>query len=164
MNGTNRISSNIHHRTILPVILRITLSLILWTLGFASMNLAEAQTKPQHVVKDYPVNRARLEHLQRWVNDGHDTWCRDPKLVATSVLHRVAPDFTNSEFELASLPTERKKAGGTEPIYTFSTLDGRTTYQITLRRYRRLLPTVGAMDQMVWAPARIETITQPSTD
>jgi hypothetical protein len=164
MNENNQFATAIDHKTIVPVILRITFSLLLWTLGFASMNLVEAQVKPQRVVRDYPVDRAKLEHLQRWVNEGHDTWCRDPKLVASAALNRVAPGFANSEFELASLPTERTTAHGMKSIYTFASLDGRTSYQVTLRRYRRLLPTAGTADQIVWAPVRIETITRPITD
>jgi hypothetical protein len=164
MNATNPFASPIHHKTIVPVILRITFSLLLWTLGFASMSLVEAQVKPQSAVRDYPVERAKLEHLQRWVNEGHDTWCRDPKLVASAALNRVAPGFANSEFELASLPTERITAHGTKSMYTFASLDGRITYNVTLRRYRWLLPIAAAQDQIVWAPVRIEIITRPVTD
>jgi hypothetical protein len=120
------------------------------------MNLVEAQVKPQRVARDYPVDRAKLEHLQRWVNEGHDTWCRD--------LNRVAPGFANCEFELASLPTERTTAHGTKSIYTFASLDGRTTYQVTLYRYRYLLSIAGTPDKFVWAPVRIETITGPISD
>ena len=164
MNGNNQFATSIHHKTIVPVILRIIFSLLLWTLGFASMNLVEAQVKTQRVVRDYPVDRAKLEHLQRWVNAGHDTWWRDPKLLASAALNRVAPGFADSEFELASLPTGRTNAHGTKSIYTFASLDGRTTYQVTLRRYRWLLPIAGTPDQIVWAPVRIETITRPVTD
>ena len=164
MNGTNQISNPIRHKTILPVILRITFSLILCTFGFASMNLTEAQTRPQRIIRSYPVDRARLEHLQRWVNEGHDTWCRDPKLVASAVLSRIGPGVAGSGFELASLPTERKSAHGSAFIYSLSTLDGHVTYNVTLRRFRWLLPIAGTTDQMVWAPVRIETITHPATD
>jgi hypothetical protein len=165
MNANNHFATHIHHKSIAPVMLRIAFSLLLWTVGFASMNLVEAQVKPQRVVRDYPVDRAKLEHLQRWVNEGHDTWCRDPKLVASAALNRVAPGFANSEnFELASLPTERTTAHGTKSIYTFASLDGRTTYQVTLRRYRYLLPIAGTPDKIVWAAVRIETITRPITD
>jgi hypothetical protein len=164
MNANNQFAWPIHHRTIVPVMLRITFSLLLWTLGFASMNLVEAQVKPQRVVRDYPVDRAKLEHLQRWVNEGHDTWCRDPKLVAYAALNRVVPGFADSEFELASLPTQRITAHGTKSIYTFASLDGGTTYQVTLRRYRWLLHIAGTPDHIVWAPVRIETITRPVTD
>jgi hypothetical protein len=160
MNANNHFATHIHHKTIVPVILRIAFSLLLWTLGFASMNLVEAQVRRQRVVRDHPVDRAELEHLQRWVNEGHDTWCRDPKLVASAALNRVAPGFANSEFELASLPT----AHGTKSIYTFASLDNRTTYQVTLRRYRYLLPIAGTPDKIVWAPVRIETITRPISD
>ena len=164
MNGNNQFATSIHHKTIVPVILRITFSLLLWTLGFASMNLVEAQVRTQRAVTDYPFDRAQLEHLQRWVNAGHDTWCRDPKLVASAALNRVAPDFADSEFELASLPTERTTARGTKSIYTFASLDGGITYQVTLRRYRWLLPIAGTSDHIVWAPVRIETVTRPVTD
>jgi hypothetical protein len=135
MNGNNQFVTSIHHKTIVPVILRITFSLLLWTLGFACMNLVEAQVRTQCAVRDYPVNRALLEHLQHWVNAGHDTWCGDPKLVASPALNRVAPNF-DSEFELASLPTERTTARGTESIYNFASLDGGITHQVTLRPYR----------------------------
>jgi hypothetical protein len=164
MNGNNQFATSIHHKTIVSVILRITFSLLLWTLGFASMNLVEAQVKTQRVVRDYPVDRAKLEHLQRWVNAGHDTWCRDPKLVASAALHRVAPGLADSEFELASLPSGRTNVHGTKSIYTFASLDGRSTYQVTLRRYRWLLPVAGTPDRVVWATVRIATITRPITD
>ena len=42
MNANNHFATHIHHKTIVPVILRIAFSLLLWTLGFASMNLVEA--------------------------------------------------------------------------------------------------------------------------
>jgi len=163
MNANNHFATHIQHKTIVPVILRIAFSLLLWTIGFASMNLVEAQVKLQRVVRDYPVDRAKLEHLQRWVNQGHDTWCRDPKFVASAALNRVAPGFANSEFELASLPTEQTTAHGTKSIYTFASLDGCATYQVNLRRYRYLLPIAG-INKIVWAPVRIETITRPIGD
>lgn len=98
------------------------------------------------------------------MNEGHDTWCRDPKVVASAARNRVAPGFANSEFELPSLPAERTTAHGTKSIYSFASLDGRITYQVTLRRYRWLLPVAGTPDQIVWVPVRIETITRPITD
>jgi hypothetical protein len=164
MNGITQYRGPSNLRKILPVILRITFSLILWTLGFASMNLVQAQAKPQRTVKEYPADRAKLEHLQRWVNEGHDTWCRDPKLVASAALSRVAPELASYKFELTSMPLEQKKARGTKFVYTFATLDGRTTYRITLRRYHWLLPVAGTLDQMVWAPVRLETRIGPATD
>jgi hypothetical protein len=51
-------------RVILPVILRITFCLVMWTLGTRTMTIAEAQTQ----------ERARVENLQRPVDSGHDTW------------------------------------------------------------------------------------------
>ena len=91
-------------RAILPVTLRITFSLILWTLGAAPMRLAAAEMKEHRAVYNFAVDRAAIEHLQRWVNAGHDAWCRDPQLVASASLRRVLSD---SDFELASFPLER---------------------------------------------------------
>jgi len=51
-------------RVILPVILRITFCLAMWTLGATSMTIAEAQTQ----------ERVRVENLQRSVDSGHNTW------------------------------------------------------------------------------------------
>jgi len=50
MNATNPFTAPIHPKTILRAIVRITFSLLLWTLGFASMNLTETPIKTQRVV------------------------------------------------------------------------------------------------------------------
>jgi hypothetical protein len=146
--------------TILAVILRITFSLLLWTLGVATMNLAAAQNQPKEhrVVQTFPVDRATVENLQRWVNAGHDTWCRDPQLVAAAALRRVSPEF--SDYEPSSLPLELEHSRKTKAIYTFHSLDGRTTYRITLRRYPYLLPTAGSLHKMIWVPESAEIITR----
>jgi hypothetical protein len=144
-------------RTIFPVILRITFSLILWTLGAAPMRLAAAETKEHRVVYTFAADRAQIEDLQRWVNAGHDSWCRDPRLVASASLQRVLPD---SDFELASFPLEREHSRKATAVYTFHSLDGTTTYRITLRRYRWLLPVAGSRHKMIWVPERAEIVTR----
>jgi len=57
---------------------------------------------------------------------------------------------------------EREKGAPMKAVYTFHSLDGQTTYRITLRRYRWLLPTAGTAHEMVWLPARTEIITTPT--
>ena len=143
-------------RTILPVILRITFSLILWTLGAAPMPLA-AEPKEHRVIYTFSVERAQIEELQRWVNSGHDAWCRDAQLVASHFLNRVLPD---SEMELASFPLELEHSHKTTAVYTFHSLDGLTAYRITLRRYRWLLPVAGSQHKMIWVPERAEIVTR----
>jgi len=100
MKSTNRKNTR-SMRTILPVILRITLSLILWTLG-TSMSFLAAEPKEQHLVYSFPVDRAKIEALQRWVNSGHDEWCRGPQLVTVTSLQWILPESGN--YELASAP------------------------------------------------------------
>ena len=164
MNSSTRQCVRRSFTTILPVILRITISLVLWTLGAANMDLTAAQTpaNEHRVVQNFAVDRATVENLQRWVNAGHDAWCRDPQLVAAATLRRVSPDFT--DYEPASLPLELERGQKTKAIYTFHSLDGRTTVRITLRRYRYLLPTAGSLRQMVWVPERAEIITRDARE
>ena len=151
-------------RVILPAILRITFCLAMWTLGVMTMSIAEAQTREQRVAQKIPVDRARVENLQRWVDAGHDTWCRDPQAVAAMVLRRVAPEFSNYDFELASLTTGNEKVSPTQSVYTFHSIDGRTSYRITLRRFRWQSKAAASPSGRIWIPVRSEKITRELLD
>jgi hypothetical protein len=151
-------------RVILPVILRITFCLAMWTLGAMSMTIAEAQTREQRVAQKIPVDRARVQSLQRWVDAGHDTWCRDPQSVAAMALRRIAPEFANYDFELASLATGNEKVSSTKAVYTFHSIDGHTSYRITLRRFRWQSKTASSPNELIWIPVRSEEITRESFD
>jgi hypothetical protein len=148
----------------IPVILRITLSLLLWTLGVSAMDLriAQIQPKERRSVVNFPVNKIQAQHLQRWVNAGHDPWCRDPQLVAAAALRRVSPQL--GEAELAALPLELENRRTAKAVYTFHSLDGRSTYRITLRRFRFLLPTAGSVRQIIWLPENAEIITRDARE
>jgi hypothetical protein len=149
-------------RTILPVILRIIFSLILWTLGGVAMKL-EAEPATEHrMVYTFVVDRAQMEDLQRWVNEGHDGWCRDPQLVAVASLRRIGDQF--DEVEAASLPLELEHRQKTEAIYTFHSLDGRVTYRITLRRYDWLLAKAGSLHRMIWVPEKAQIVKRDTLD
>ena len=164
MNANPRQSSRRSLKTILPVILRITSSLLLWTLGASAMDLRVAQIQPNEhrVTINFPTERSNVEALQRWVNAGHDAWCRDPQLVAASALRRVSPEF--SDYELASLPLELEQTENTRAVYTFHSLDGRTTYRITLHRHLYLLRSAGSLNRIIWIPESAEIVTRDSRD
>jgi len=161
-NGASGVANNLH--LILPVILRITFCLAMWTLGATTMTIAEAQTREQRVVQAIPVDRGRVENLQRWVDAGHDTWCRNPQFVAAMALRRVAPEFSNQDFELASLTTGDKKISPAQAIYTFHSIDGHTSCRITLRRFRWQSKTAASLNERIWVPVRSEKITRDSLD
>jgi hypothetical protein len=63
-------------RVILPVILRITFCLAMWTLGAMTMAIAEAQTRERRAVQEISVRRVRAENLQCPVDAGYETRCR----------------------------------------------------------------------------------------
>ena len=151
-------------RVILPAILRITFCLVMWTLGVMTMTIAEAQTREQRVAQRIPVDRARVMNLQRWVDAGHDTWCRDPQSVAAMALRRIAPEFSNYDFELASLTTGNQKVSPTQAVFTFHSIDGHTSYRITLRRFRWQTKTASSPNERIWIPVRSEKITRESLD
>lgn len=151
-------------RLILPVILRITFCLAMWTLGVMTMSIAEARTREQRVTQKIPVDRARVENLQRWVDAGHDTWCRDPQSVAAMALRSIAPEFSNYDFELASLTTGNEKVSPTQAVYAFHSIDGNTSYRITLRRFPWQSKTASSPNERIWIPVRSEQITRESLD
>jgi hypothetical protein len=146
--------------SIVPVILRITLSLILYTLGASAMDLRITQTRPKEhrSVLNFPFDRVQAEDLQRWVNAGHDPWCRDPQLVAAAALRRLSSQF--AETELVSFPVELENSDNFKAVYTYHSLDARFTYRITLRRYRFLIPTAGTLRQTIWLPETAEIVTR----
>jgi hypothetical protein len=149
--------------TVLPVILPITLSLILWTLGPGmTMELQSEPVKEHRAVYTFAVDQAQVEDLQRWVNAGHDSWCRDPQSVAAASLGRISEEF--EEFEAASLPLELEHRQRSEAVYTFHSLDGRVTQRITLRRYDWLLATAGSFERMIWVPEKAEIVEQDTVD
>ena len=149
---------------VLPVILRITCSLLLWTLGASAMDirLSQIQSKEHRIVLDFPIDRAKVENLQRWVNDGHDPWCRDPQLVAAATLRRVSPGL--AEYGSASLSLELEHSAKNSAVYAFHSFDGRTTYRVTLRRHLYLHPTAGSLRRMIWIPETVEIITRDTQD
>jgi len=145
------------------VVLRITLTLFLAFLAISTTPAASAHTKPYPLVKTYPLNRANAQNLQRWVNAGHDTWCRDPKLVAAHTLDQFAPGIADSTYELASQPVVRKLSHGSIATYTYHSLDGQSTYRVTLRRPQWLRPTAGSLNKTVWLPTRLEIVRNATT-
>jgi hypothetical protein len=151
-------------RTILPVILRVTLSLALWTLGAIIVPPAEAQTGKHKAVQELPVDRARVENLQRWVNSGHDTWCRDAKFVAMMTLREASPEFSRDEYTLTSLSESTEQVSPTQAVYTMHSLDGHTTYRVTLRRYGWQKKSAGSIENAIWIPVRTEIITHDTLD
>ena len=153
----NRTSRN--NQLTLPALLRVILALLILLLGVAPTSLTYAQTQSHRVVKTYPTNRANAENLQRWVNAGHDTWCRDPKLVAAHTLEQFAPGLADSTYEFAFQPIVHKFSHGRTAIYIYHSLDGQTTYRITLRRPQWLHSTAGSLNKTVWLPTRLEILT-----
>ena len=61
MNGNSGGGAARKIRLILPAILRITFSLVLWTLGAATKTLTEAQTGKDRVTHELPSVKVRPE-------------------------------------------------------------------------------------------------------
>ena len=162
-SGRSRRRSVFHGRTMLRVALRITFSLLLWTLG-APMNIPASPSDEHRKVNKFPIDREHIEALQRWVNSGRDEWCRDPQSVASAAIRRISPESSGPEIALTSLPLEAESARVTRMVYTYHSLDGLTAYRITVRRFRWLLSTAGSFRQMIWVPERAEIITRGSFD
>ena len=76
-NSRQRVSGNF--TAMFPAILRITLSLLLWTLGAANMNLTSAQTQPntfplpldKQQIDDSPDQPGGTDHAARHLSLYH---------------------------------------------------------------------------------------------
>jgi hypothetical protein len=126
------------------------------------LELAAEPVKEHRVVYTFAVDRAQTENLQRWVNEGHDTWCRDPRLVAVGAMRRISEAF--EEVEAASMPLELESREKREAVYTFHSLDGLKTYRMTLRRFEWLMPTAGSLHRTIWVPEKVEIVTRATLD
>jgi hypothetical protein len=160
MNAQSVTNNSVSKQNMVPMIFSITVNLLLWTLGLAAMSVAHTENEPQRIVQEFQIDRSRVENLQRWVDSGHDTWCRSANLVAQSTLQRVAPELSAADLELPSLPTETEQLGPDKTVYSYHSLDGRSTYRITVVRCPWLLHSAGSKDALVWVPIRTEKITQ----
>jgi hypothetical protein len=162
MSAQSVTTNSVPKQNMIPMVLNITVNLLLWTLGLAAMSVAHTENEPQRIVQEFQIDRSRVENLQRWVDSGHDTWCRSANLVAQSTLQRIAPEYLAADLELTSVPTEAEQLGPDKTVYTYHSLDGRITYRVTVARCPWLLHSGNSKDALVWVPIRTEKITQES--
>jgi len=111
----------------------------------------------EHVVDgSRSVDRAKIENLQRWVNAGHETWCRDARLVAMDELRRVAPELAGEASDMEAVSVEEEASAESRAVYAWTSEDGRATYRVTVQRFEWLLPIAGEQDSIVWVPTHVE--------
>ncbi len=139
---------------------QICAAVLLGSLTLAAPVIASAAPTPHKEVRVPRLDRRAIENLQRWVSGGHDTWCKDAGLVASAELRRIAPEFDGYQFDQVSLPLEAKSRAAGRAVYSYHSLDGRTAYRITLRRFSWLMPIAGDASSIVWVPARVEILTR----
>lgn len=122
-----------------------------------------ARPHSERVVLNRAINRAAIENLQRWVSSGHESWCKDARMVASAELRRIAPDYDYSAggSELTALPLQTEFLTGTKAVFTWTPLDGRATYRLTVERFAWLLPMAGERGNIVWVPTSTEIVTHP---
>jgi hypothetical protein len=160
MNAQTAVGSKVQSSTMGGSIRRrIIGAVLLGALTMVVPVIAAAAPGPHKEVRVRRTDRRAMENLQRWVNDGHDSWCKDAQLVASAEMRRIAPDFAGYQFDLASLPLEKEAHEKDRAVFRYTSFDGRVTYRITLRRYARLLPVAGSQKSIVWIPSRTEIVT-----
>ena len=105
------------------------------------------------------VDRAKVETLQRWVNAGHEVWCKDARLVAMDEMKRVAPAFAGGAADMEALPLDAESEDVGRAVFVWSSPDGRATYRVTVERFGWLLPIAGEVNSIVWVPTQAEVVT-----
>ena len=104
------------------------------------------------------VDRAKVETLQRWVNGGHEEWCKDARLVAMDEMKRVAPEFAGEAADLEALPLDTEAVDEGRAVFVWSPADGRATYRVTVERFGWLLPIAVDANSIIWVPTRVEIL------
>jgi hypothetical protein len=118
--------------------------------------IAAAAPASHREVRVPQVDRRAIENLQRWVNGGHDAWCKDAQEVASAELRRVAPEFSGERFDLVSLPMETEAKSAKRAVFTWTAMDGSAMYRVTVERYGWLRTMAGSESEIVWVPSRVE--------
>ena len=119
-----------------------------------------SRPREQRVVLNSAINKPAIESLQRWVSGGHESWRRDARMVASVELRRIAPDFVAGN-GLRAMPLQTEFLTGTKAIFTWTPLDGRATYWVTVERFAWLLPLAGERERIVWVPTSTEIVAHP---
>jgi hypothetical protein len=136
--------------------LRALRAAALGVLLFVAPALAAAAPVSHREVRFPRVDRRAIENLQRWVNGGHDAWCKDARAVASAELRRVAPEFSGAWFDLVSLPVEAEAKSAKRAVFSWSAMDGSATYRVTVERYGWLTTMASSESEIVWVPSRVE--------
>lgn len=161
MNGKENPQQEINSPGMYRVVCRrMLLAVLAGSVTIVAPVIAAAAPSPRKEIRVPRADRQAIENLQRWVSGGHDGWCKDARLVASAEMRRIAPEFAGYEYDLVSLPLETKSQAAMHAEFTYTSLDGRKTYRITLQRYAWLLPLAGGdARSIVWVPSLTEIIT-----
>lgn len=125
---------------------------------------AAAKQKARTVDGDTAPDRAAIENLQRWVNAGHDSWCKISGMVASAQLQRIAPEFSGDQSEMTMVPAASEATAPNRLAYTWTNDDGSTTYRVTVERFSWLLPLAGKTESIIWVPTRVEILVNTAPD
>jgi hypothetical protein len=158
MNGTfAQWTANSRTKTVVKGIVGGILAAML-AVAAHSAPITGAARAERAVDETRPVDRAKIETLQRWVSAGHEEWCKDARLVAMDELRRVAPTFAGDAADLEAVPMDEDSIDGSKAEFSWSSPDGRATYRVKVEKFDWLLPIAGDEDAIVWVPTHVEVV------
>lgn len=138
------------------VAMRIAGGILAGVLAFAAPAAMAATQQDRRVDVSHSLDRTKIENLQRWVNSGHEEWCKDARLVAMDEMRRLAPDFSGEFADLEAIPLDTESASAQRAVFNWSTPDGRASYRVTVEKFDWLLPIAGDESAIVWVPTHAE--------
>jgi hypothetical protein len=133
--------------------------MIVGALTLAPMSSAASGREEDGISNERPINRAKVENLQRWVSAGHADWCKDARQVAAEELWRLAADYSGDGFDMNEVKADAVSNGGHRVTFEWAPLDGRALYRVTVQRFDWLLPIAKNTESIVWVPTSIEIST-----
>ena len=130
--------------------------MIVGALVLAPLSAAANGREEDRISNECPINRAKVENLQRWVSAGHADWCKDARQVAAEELWRLAADYSGDGFEMNEVKADAISNGANGVTFEWAPLDGRALYRVTVQRFDWLLPIARNIESIVWVPTSIE--------
>lgn len=138
--------------------LAASLAFVLLICVMAAPLRAADEPELRREVRNLPVKRGAVANLQKWVNEGNDGWCKDPRSVASATLRRTTPEFSDEALDLAAFPLQPELSSQTRIVLVWTLPDGSASYRVTLRRFAWQRTMVKNLNDEVWVPVKVEII------
>ncbi len=130
---------------------------VIFILMFTSFLWIEANAQCSSEVHQIPISRGSYQKLQIFVNQGHQPWRLDARLVA--IAQFLALEHRKIEGQNSDVPSQTVYEGRSLGVFEFDSASRKgLKYKITVRKFKWLLHSAKKWSWAIWVPAEYEVI------